>query len=109
MGTPPPGPPRPLRSSATRWTPWACAQSWSSTWPRSVARTATKATIEPSSSVAATMTALAQVRRPRSDRRTSALAQDVSHAAHGVQEARLAALLGLAPQVADVDGEGVRG
>ena len=30
------GPPRPLRSSATRCTPWACAQSWSSTWPRSV-------------------------------------------------------------------------
>ena len=41
-------------------------------------------------------------------RRLMLLAQHVPDAAHGVDQPRLAALLELAPQVADVDGEGVR-
>src|SRR4051794_27059265 len=46
--------------------------------------------------------------RPSSNGAPSRLAQDVAHAAHGVQQAPLASGLGLAAQVADVDAQRVR-
>ena len=88
--TPPPGPPR-RRASARAARRGPGAQSG-----RRPGRAASRARPrrrrrEPSSTVAPTATATAEVMPAAERRRTSAVAQDVPDAAHRVQEARLAA------------------
>src|SRR3954469_6703545 len=83
----------------------SCSCSAWSTCERSSPDTARYAATAASATATATAAAAASVRRRR---RGMSISHDVAHAAHGVQQPRLAALLRLAPQVAHVDAERVR-
>src|SRR4051812_10734597 len=83
----------------------SCPCSARSPCERSSPATARDAATAASATATATAPAAANVSRRR---RGISIPQDVADAAHRVQQPRLAALLGLAPQVAHVDAEGVR-
>src|SRR3954447_25454834 len=95
------GPPGSRRSVSCSCSAW-------STCERSSPATARYAATAASATATATAAAAASVRRRRRGISGPLVPEHVADAAHGVQQPRLAALLGLAPQIAHVDAERVR-
>src|SRR6516165_5213103 len=99
-----------VKLSSGRWAIWSAR--WSSAWSigdRSWSRATTYTTAEAITTASATATAEESAMRARKlIVRRSRVAQGVADAADRVDQARSAAVLGLAPQVADVDVQGVR-
>src|SRR4051794_24465474 len=84
------------------------SRSASSMFPRRTLRTATYTDADATAIATATAAAARIVSRARKLTGGRSLPQRVPDAAHGLDQPRLAAGLGLAPQVADVDLERVR-